>query len=71
MGFIVEGGWVPADSSAFDSNCDFAFFKAFTFLDFLECGAGFFDPEFVGWVGEDANVRLGDCVRDNGHGGGV
>ncbi len=39
-----------------------AILEIFAFLDGLEAWFRLGNPEFVGWVGVDADVGLGDCA---------
>ena len=58
---------LPTDTGAFDGDCNFSFFETLACLDGLEARLGFGDPEVMDWVGEDANIRLGDgdCRHHN------
>lgn len=46
----------PANSSAFDGDCDLSVTQGLPLLDILEARLGLCDPEMVGWVRVDANI---------------
>lgn len=61
----------PANSRAFDGDCYLADIQGLSLLDILKTRFGLCDPEIVGWVRVDTNIRFryggGSSSSSSGH----
>lgn len=63
----IKGVDGPTNSSAFYGDCDLAITQGLPLLDILKSRVGLCDPEIVGWVRVDANIRFGYGGGSCGH----